>query len=51
MKFEWIDNDTIALGGLVLIATCGLFTGYETIVSATVGAIGGFIGSKLMNNL
>lgn len=50
MKFEWIDNDTIAIMGLILVATCGLFTGYETVVSATVGAIGGFVGSKLLNS-
>lgn len=48
MKFEWIGNDTLAIAGLVVIATCGLFTGHETIVSASVGAIGGFVGSKLL---
>lgn len=49
MNLEWLNNDTIALIGLVLIACGGLVTGIESVVSVAVGAIGGFIGSKVLS--
>ena len=48
MKFEWVNNDTIAVTGLVLVALGGLVCKQESIASVAVGAIGGFIGSKVL---
>lgn len=48
MKFDWINNDTIALIGLFSVAIGGLITGIETVTSVAVGAMGGFIGSKVI---
>lgn len=44
MKF--INNDTIALLALGLVCLCGVFLRMENICAASVGAIGGYIGSK-----
>lgn len=43
---KYIDNDSIALLGLIIIAVAGLFFSVDGVTSASVGAIGGFIGSK-----
>jgi hypothetical protein len=44
MKF--INNDTVALVFLGAVAVIGVLTKQETIATAGLGAIGGFIGSK-----
>lgn len=43
---KFINNDTIAVAGLILVALISIFMGIETIASACIGAIGGYIGSK-----
>lgn len=48
MKLDWISNDTIALLGLIVIAFASIFCGGENITSVAIGAIGGFIGSKVL---
>lgn len=46
MKF--CNNDTVALVMLGLICLCGVFMGMENLCAAAVGAIGGYIGSRLL---
>lgn len=48
--FKFINNDTIALMFLGLVAVIGVMTKQETIATAGLGAIGGYIGSKALNN-
>ena len=48
MKFDFINNDTIAVTGLVIVAIGGLVCKQESIASVAVGAIGGYIGSKAL---
>ena len=50
MKFDFINNDTIALGFLGAVAIIGVITKQETIVTAALGAVGGYIGSKTIEN-
>ncbi len=45
MKF--MDNDTIALAALGVICICGVFLHMENLCAAAVGAIGGYIGSRV----
>ncbi|WP_409969637.1 hypothetical protein RFF05_06925 [Bengtsoniella intestinalis] len=45
-KFSFVDNDTIAVVGLIVLAVISLAMEGETIASAAIGAIGGYIGSK-----
>lgn len=46
MKF--INNDTIALFFLGVVAIIGTVTHMEAVVTASLGAIGGYIGSKAL---
>lgn len=46
----FVNNDTFAVIGLVLIAIFSLLFKLETIASTAIGAIGGYIGSKNSNN-
>lgn len=48
-NFEFINNDTIALIFLGTVAIIGVITKQETVVTASLGAIGGFIGAKTIN--
>lgn len=47
--FKFIDNDTVALIFLGVVAVIGVITKQETVVTAGLGAIGGFIGSKALD--
>lgn len=47
MKF--CNNDTVALGSLALICMCGVFLGMDSLCAAAVGAIGGYIGSRIQD--
>lgn len=42
---NFINNDTVALVSLALIAACGVFLGMESLCAAAIGAIGGYIGA------
>ena len=48
MKF--INNDTIALVFLGAVAIIGTLSHMETVVTASLGAIGGYIGSKALED-
>ncbi len=47
--FNNFNNDSLALTGLILIALFSLFCKQESISAASVGAVGGFIGSRNFN--
>ncbi len=47
---NFIDNDSIALVGLIVIAVTGLFFQMEGVTAAAVGAVSGFIGSRVLHD-
>ncbi len=46
---DFFDNDTVALLALGLTCICGVFMGQESLCAAAIGAIGGYIGSRLIH--
>lgn len=48
-NFNFLGNDTIAISGLVIIAIVGLIVGIDNVTSVAVGAIGGYIGGKTLD--
>lgn len=44
--FSNLNNDTIALIGLIIIAVGGIVVGMDSVTNVSVGAIGGFIGAE-----
>jgi len=48
--FNFINNDTIALIVLGSVAIIGAITKQDIIVSASIGAIAGYIGAKTLND-
>lgn len=51
MKFDFINNDTIAIMFIGTIGIIGVITKQETIVSAAIGAVGGFMGAKAIETV
>lgn len=47
---KFINNDTVALVFLGAVAIIRVWTKQETIATAGLSAIGGYIGSKALNN-
>ncbi len=45
---RFVDNDTVALAALGVICICGVFLRMESLCAAAVGAIGGYIGSRVI---
>lgn len=46
MKWSWLNNDTVALFVLGIVAIIGAVTMQGEVVAAAIGAVGGYIGSK-----
>lgn len=51
MKLDFINNDTVALVFLGAVAVAGVVTKQDTVTTAALGAIGGYIGSKSVERL
>ena len=47
MKWRFCDNDTVALAALGVVCLYAVFMGMESLCSAAVGAIGGYLGCKV----
>lgn len=49
MQIMFVNNDTFAVIGMIVVAIVSLFFEQETIASSAIGAVGGYLGSKYNN--